>query len=429
MTPERLKPFLEQEDYMKDRVNSGIEKNRKGWFTLHVADDSKHAVSAAKVTVRQKSHEFKIGANLYALNEMGNDEQNREYERLFADCFNLATLPFYWKDLEPVQGIKRYAKDSCKIYRRPAVEYCLEFCEKYGIEPKAHCLDYDEYRPQWLESNDLSIERKALYEHFAELSRLFADRIPSWEVTNELLFIPGPGHSVHFRQPDTMEWDFRMADRLFPANRLIINESGDNIWPYFNGHNSTYYMMIERALNKGCRIDSIGMQFHMTKKEEDEVTAGRVMYSPENIYNVLDRYADFGLPFQITESSVPSYRNTEEDEDVQAEILKNLYSIWFSHPCMEAIIYWDTVDGYEWSPYKCGFVRNDLTPKKAYHTIHDLFHKTWRTNTELYTGDAGTCHFKAFYGDYEIVVEKDGKQSVHDLNLLKNGTKDFTVCL
>ena len=113
---------------------------------------------------------------------------------------------------------------------------------------------------------------------------------------------------------------------------------------------------------------------------------------------------------------------------MQAEILKYLYSIWFSHPCMEAIIYWDVVDGYEWTPYKCGFVRKDLTPKKAYHTIRDLFRKTWQTNEELYTGGAGDCRFKAFYGDYEIVVEKDGKQSIHDLQLLKNGKKSFDIC-
>ena len=45
-----------------------------------------------------------------------------------------------------------------------------------------------------MESNDLSAQRKALYERFSELARLFADRIPSWEVTNELLYIPGAGH-------------------------------------------------------------------------------------------------------------------------------------------------------------------------------------------------------------------------------------------
>ena len=44
---------------------------------------------------------------------------------------------------------------------------------------------------------------------------------------------------------------------------------------------------------------------------------------------------------------------------------------------------------------------------------------------EFYTGDAGTCRFKAFYGDYEIAVEKDGKQSIHTLKFLKKGIRDF----
>ena len=128
-------------------------------------------------------------------------------------------------------------------------------------------------------------------------------------------------------------------------------------------------------------------------------------YSPKRIYDVLDRYADFGLPMQITEISVPSYTNEAEDEEVQAEILKYLYSMWFSHPSMEAIIYWDMVDGYEWTPHKCGFVRKDLTPKKAYYVIRELFEKTWHTEAELTTDAAGNCGFRGFYGTYEITVE------------------------
>ena len=33
-----LKPFIDQADYMNDRVKNGIEQHRKGWFTLKVTD-------------------------------------------------------------------------------------------------------------------------------------------------------------------------------------------------------------------------------------------------------------------------------------------------------------------------------------------------------------------------------------------------------
>ena len=364
---------------------------------------------------------------------MKTEEEAKEYKRLYSELFNLATLPFYWKDNEPRKGEKRYAKDSVKMYRRPTIDECLEFCEEYGIEPKAHCLDFDPNKPAWVENN-LDAIRKALRERFNELSDLYAKKIPTWEVTNENLFLPDYDPSIHntphFLQNDTIEWDFHMADRFFPDNKLIINESGENIWYVYNGNRSTYYMLIERALNKGCRIDSIGLQYHCAMREEDEKNRGRkTMYNPEHIYKVLDCYADFGLPMQITELSIPTYRYTEEDEDIQAEILKNLYSIWFSHPCMEGIINWDFVDGYEWNSHKCGFVRKDLTPKKSYLVLRDLFHKTWRTNTELYADNEGQARLKAFYGEYEITVCVDGKNTVHKVNLLKNSDRELTLVL
>ena len=60
----------------------------------------------------------------------------------------------------------------------------------------------------------------------------------------------------------------------------------------------------------------------------------------------MDTYARLNRPLQITEVTIPAYEETVADEDLQAEIIKNLYSIWFSHQNMEAIIYWNLVDGY-----------------------------------------------------------------------------------
>lgn len=60
----------------------------------------------------------------------------------------------------------------------------------------------------------------------------------------------------------------------------------------------------------------------------------------------MDTYAKFGKPLQITEITIPAYSNDPADEEIQSQIIKNLYSIWFSHPAMEAIIYWNLPDGY-----------------------------------------------------------------------------------
>ena len=153
------------------------------------------------------------------------------------------------------------------------------------------------------------------------------------------------------------------------------------------------------------------------------------MYAPEHIFKVLDRYADFNLPMSITEISIPCYDGSEENEAIQAEILKNLYSIWFSYPNMEAIVYWDTVDGLDWRDFKLGFLREDLTPKKAYTTIRDFFRKTWHTEAELTADEGGRAEVRAFYGDYDVTIIANGKTVTKTLQLSKNGEKDISICL
>ena len=44
--------------------------------------------------------------------------------------------------------------------------------------------------------------------------------------------------------------------------------------------------------------------------------------------------------------TIPAYSDSFEDEEVQAELIEKLYTVFFSHPAMEAIIYWNLVDGY-----------------------------------------------------------------------------------
>ena len=63
------------------------------------------------------------------IDELETDDKNAEYKKRFKELFNLATIPFYWCDLEPEEGKLRFAKDSPKIYRRPAPDLCLEFCD------------------------------------------------------------------------------------------------------------------------------------------------------------------------------------------------------------------------------------------------------------------------------------------------------------
>ena len=187
-------------------------------------------------------------------------------------------------------------------------------------------------------------------------------------------------------------------------------------------------MQIERALLKGARIDGIGMQFHMFHQgsAEDVVRKTRDFYDPMRLFDVMDTYAKLGKPLQITEITIPAYSEDPGDEETQAEILRTLYRIWFSHRAMKAIIYWNLPDGYaafaepgDFSGgenlYYGGLCRFDMTPKPAYRVVRDLFGKEWRTNFERDVG--GQFSFRGFHGTYELEATANGRTVKQEFRL------------
>ena len=421
------------------RVEAGIELNRKGPMLFTFKDKDGKILENVHVKVSQKTHDFKYGADIFMLDEIGDSkEKNEAYKEHFAAAFNLATVPFYWKDLEPEEGKTRYAKNSPKIYRRPPPDLCIEWCEAHGIEPKAHCLNYSSQSPDWARG-DIQKEKYLLEKRFRELAERYAKRVPMWEVTNETFWGSNDSGSNFYREPDFVEWSFKLAERYFPANHLVINE-WSQLWGDTWNHRSRgrYYMQIERAMLKGARIDGVGMQFHMFHKAEDATAATRQFYDPQCLFDVMDTYAALGRPIQITEITIPAYSNDPGDEEVQAEILRELYRIWFSHPAMEAIIYWNLPDGYAWGAepgdmatgenrYYGGLCRFDMTPKPAFNVVKDLFGKEWRTNFERDVG--GEFAFRGFKGTYELEATANGKTVRREfrLNPAFPGSSDVVV--
>ena len=427
-----LELFYEQKDIINKKISSGIEQNRKGSGKIILKNKSGNT----KIKIMQKNHEFHFGANLFMLEELETKEKNEAYKKYFKDIFNMATLPFYWCDLEPAPGEYRFSKDSKKIYRRPPIDLCLDFCLKNNIEPREHCLVFEDVHPEWIRNAPTSIVKEKIEERIRVSSEKYADIIPCWEVINETLL---PKHTKNpipfYRDRDYVTWSFKTAEKYLQSNELCINDAHVNIWGNaFNFDRSAYYMLIERSLNEGARIDAIGMQFHMFFRKEDEYWSTRLFYNPTHIFDVLNTYGSFEKPLQISEVTIPAYSDSPEDEEIQADILEKLYSIWFSHPNMNQIVYWNLVDGYAaYAPkgdmtagenyYYGGLLRFDLTPKPAYYRLKKLITETWHTEMEIETDSNGEALFKGFYGDY-IVSTPNGET---EIRLSSKGDNTFII--
>lgn len=411
-----LKKFKEFEAETEERVRLGVEQNRKGFAKITVKDKDENAVPSAKVEVKLKKHEFLYGANLFMLDELETPEKNELYKKYFSEGFNAATLPFYWDALEPEKGKPRFENDSKKIYRRPAPDLCLEFCEENNITPRGHCLTYINFTPDWLDVDDIYEYRRALEKRYKEIAERYSERIHSWDVINEL-FCTGNERGAYFESDNYLNDSFDLGEKYFRANELTINEATENVWDdnHFSFNRSGYYLMIEKALREGRRIDCVGIQCHAFRRKEQEHLFTKYIYNPKRIFKVLDQYEKLGLPILITEVTIPCYSDSDEDKDIQKELLTRLFEIWFSHKAVEGAIYWNLVDGYAaFAPqgdmtagenyYYGGLVDFNFNPKPSYYAIKKLFTEKWTTNESLETDANGRATFKGFYGEYEITV-------------------------
>lgn len=433
-----LELFEKQKEFTDERVKSGIELYRKGYADIEVKNSDGKTVKNAKITFKQKSHEFKFGANIFMLDELETSEKNEKYKKAFADVFNMATLPFYWDATEPEKGHTRYDKNSEKIYRRPPIDLCLEFCEENGIEPREHALAYETFFPKWLSGATVDEIKTAYENRCREISERYRDKINTIEVTNEMLWGNKDAVTAFYDQPEYIEWCFKTAEKYFPSNQLAINEWTHTCWDDPCRTTNAYYSYIENAMLKGARIDAVGMQYHMFRKSEDEYNATRNFYNPKMLYGHMDLFAQLGKPLQITEVTIPAYSSNAEDEELQAEIIKNLYPIWFSYKNVEQIIYWNLVDGYAaFAPlgdmtagenyYYGGLLRHDMTPKPAYYAIKNLIEKEWHTEGSVCADECGNATFKGFYGNYDIEVEADGKIVKKEIKLISKSKNKFTI--
>ena len=434
-----LEQFDANNDLFKTVVKDNIERNRKGKKTIVIKDKTGAVQSGIRVKAVLKNHEFKHGAHIFMLDQFETASENERYRNLFSQYFNLATIPFYWAGLEPVQGKVRFSADSENVWRRPSTDLCLNYCREKGIDAKIHCLFYDKFIPDWL-PKDNEAEMKKLYEkRFMEIALKYGNGVMyDIEVINELLETHWWNtNSVISDTRDSLEWSFELAQKYFPNDVLVINDG--NFVPEIGEktYRHPYYMLIDAALAKGVRIDKIGIQNHIYMGMQDgtDIRNFKGYFDPIKILKGLDVMSEFGKPLEITEVQIPTFGEGNEAEDLQAEVLKYLYTLWFSSEKLESVIYWNSVDQTAYSSpdwdenrLRSGLFHRDLSPKKSGEMLKKLFKEQWHTEVELVTDENGQIEFEGFHGEYEVCIQsRDG--AVYNAELNRDNQKAEFICI
>ena len=350
------------------------------------------ALPGTEVVVEQTRHAFAFG-NI-GFDFIDPAARDTPLAQLWLDLYNTATLPFYWRDFEPVQGAPRTRplRDTAQWFR------------DHHVEVKGHPLVWHTLAPQWLTGD---VERQLRQRIRRDVSD-FRDLIDTWDAINEVVIMPvfeaeanaiTELAKVKGRVP-MIQLAFDEARAANPSATLLLNDFDLS---------ARYERLIEEVLSAGIQIDALGLQTHMHQG----------YWGEELMLAMVDRFARFGLPLHLTESTllsghlmppeivdlndyvVDSWPSTDEGEARQADELVRHYRSLTSHPSVEAITYWGITDAGAWLGAPVGLVRADGTPKPSYDALHALIKgEWWLPPTTMRTDADGAIEVTGYLGDY-----------------------------
>lgn len=397
------------------RIEKGIRENRMAQAMLVLPSIK----TGTDVTIEQTRHAFLFGGNTFLFGDLKTPEKNQRYAQTFGSLFNAATVAFYWKTLEKEQGKPRFAEGSSYEYRRPPPDPVVAYLESRGVCMNGHAIIYGMRRwghPDWMPEDRKAME-PIFEQHVKTLAQRYGARLQRWDVVNESIDQANRG-----LMPDDYTFKtFKWADKYFPASvRLGINDCDIH-----GGPSRRYVEIVRDLIGRGVRIDTVGVQMHIFNPQESRrIAEGADILTPAKSFAVLDCLLDTQRPIHVSEVTVSAPEDTEAGKAVQATLARNLYRLWFSHPGVMGITWWNVVDGgaAPGEPSFSGLYDTDLNPKPVYHALDALINHEWKTRLTLKAEAGKPLAFRGFKGRYRVTWTDDsGAVKSEEFELAKDG--------
>lgn len=412
--------------------------HRKGNARIAVTDAGGAPLAHTPVMVEQVRHEFGFGNIAFDFVGLANGETDADpanifggtkpstaaaLEPLWLDLFNMGTLPFYWRGFEPTRG----NPDTARLLA--AARWLVE----RGVTVKGHPLVWHTLAPQWLLGAPLDEVEATIRARIRRDVADFAGVIDLWDAINEVVILPvftAEANAVTELakikgRVEMVRMAFEEGHATNPRARFVLNDFDLSV---------DYEHLIEEVLAAGIAVDAIGVQTHMHQGFRGE----------DGIGDILDRFGRFGLPVQMTETTlvsghimpaeivdlndyqIPDWPTTPEGEARQADEMVRHYTTVFSHPSTESLTYWGFADEGAWLGAPSGFIRRDGTPKPAYDALLGLVKgEWWHAPTEIVTDADGIVTVEGFAGDYRV----SARDASADVVVPRGSTTEVAITL
>jgi len=268
------------------------------------------------------------------------------------DHFNAVTAEnmMKWEALQPRPGEFRFVQ----------AENLIRYAEEHGMQVIGHTLIWHNQTPDWVfkDENGREVSREALLarmeEHIKTVMGRFKGRVKGWDVVNEAIEYNAATGKWELRDTpwrriigdDYIEHAFRFAQEADPDAELYYNDYNAADAP----KRDAIYALVKGLLDKGIRVDGIGMQGHWDLQHP----------SIEAIREAIELYSSLGVKVHITELDVSVYTWNDRSnrypnglpeavQEQQANRYAALFRLFkdYSH-VIERVTFWGVKDNHSW---------------------------------------------------------------------------------
>jgi GH35 family endo-1,4-beta-xylanase len=373
-----------------------IEKMRTTDIAIEVVDAKGKPVPEAKVSVDLKRHHFAFGTAVKAKYLMGTDETSKKYREIVDQNFSAIVLE---NDLKPFAWDKS-ASNTGKDYRQEWTVGALAWAKERGMRARGHYLCWGPWEP-W--SEKLKDDPQAIHDHVMkhmdDVIRGAGGLVDEWDAVNHPVGWESPRRTVDQVVGKDFYAEVFKAAKARTGLPLFINE--DQVFRP-GRQQDEFYELIKELIAKGAAPTGIGNQAHFHSS-----------YLPgaEEMLRISDRFAALVPNLELTEFDV----NTNGDEELQADWLRDTLIMAYSHPAYTGVMLWVFYEGAGWKP-ECALWRNDWSEKPNAKVWKSLVGKLWHTQASGSTATSGTFSTRGHRGLYEVTVDVGGQKVVHTFN-------------
>lgn len=294
------------------------------------------------------------------------------YRQRLREGFDFAYLPVPWRAIEPKQG---------EFNWRP-FDAWVEWLAKHRMPMRLGPLVsfHENHVPPWVSMYETDFEtvRNLIFEHVRRLVERYGNYVYQWQVICGV----HAENTFDFTFEQLMEVTrvtVALVKQLAPRSQTLIDLVAP--WGEYYARNQRTIpplLYADMVVQSGVGFDGLGVQLLFGRPAD-----GMYVRDMFQISEKLDRLGNLGKSVHVTAVQVPSQQGANGavggcwrkswDEAVQAQWVKEFYTIALSKPFVESVAWLDLADiggpeGLEGG----GLLRSDLAPKPAYKVVKDF---------------------------------------------------------